>query len=74
MPKCAAAVEGVDIWVGEEDFTPLAHQDFTLLARPASTLQLHLDFAHRVQVDSVLPVLGGLDLLVDSDLLVDLSA
>ncbi|SRR5579871_2840410 len=63
MHKCAAAVV-VDIWVAEEDFTPLAHQDFTLQASPASTL-LRLDFAPQVRLDSVLPALAGLDLRVD---------
>src|SRR5579862_4516091 len=63
MHKCAAAAV-VDIWAEEEDFTLPAHQDFTLQVRPAFTL-LHLDFAPRVRLDSVLLTLAGLDLPVD---------
>ncbi len=57
----------------EVDLTPLDHRDFTLQARPDSTLQDHpdsiprveLDSIQQVRLDSALPVLPGLDLLVD---------
>ncbi len=76
MHKCAAVV--VDVWVAEVvDFTPLAPQDFTPQARPASALQPRLecaqrhplDFAHRLecaqqaQLDFVPQALLGLDLV-----------